>query len=174
MKTAPEKYAPPRQAFDAAAALALLGYRPPPPPPPPKTKPRSAKAAAAAAEEAAAASPDLVAALLRRSARAQRHFSPRDTANAVFVLSRMGEAGSVDAEWLRSFCEVGPGPRGRGVGPGPRGRGKGRGRAGAWETRPAAQSPRNRRKRPSQTPRTAQPFHHVPPPPQKTSPTPNE
>ncbi|GBF92234.1 hypothetical protein Rsub_05317 [Raphidocelis subcapitata] len=95
-----------KEAFDAAAALALLGYRPPPPPPPPAAKPRSAKAAAAAAAEAAAASPDVVAALLRRSARALGYFTPKDTANAVFVLSKMGGPGSVDAEWLRGFCEA--------------------------------------------------------------------
>ena len=104
------------QAFDTAAALALLGYQPPPPPPPPpppaaaatkRARAAAEASAAAAAAQAAAERPDLLAVLQRRSINAFRYLTPKDTANAVFVFSRVGAPGDVSAEWLQGYAEVG-------------------------------------------------------------------
>ncbi|KIZ03173.1 hypothetical protein MNEG_4788 [Monoraphidium neglectum] len=80
------------EAFDAAAALALLNYRPPP-----------KEASVRAGDEQ---SPDLVEALQRRSIRAFKYLTPKDTANAVFVLSRIAAPGSVTAEWLKGYIDT--------------------------------------------------------------------
>jgi hypothetical protein len=85
---------PRAQAFDAAAALALLGYQPPPP-----------ERSAAAGDEA---DPDLLGVLQQRSERSLGYFTPRDTANAVFVMSRVGRPGAVAGSWLRAWEEVRP------------------------------------------------------------------
>jgi hypothetical protein len=105
LRRAPPHVCPstPLQAFDAAAALALLGYQPPPRAPAPAKRGRGGRGAGAEEEEEAA---DLLAVLQARSERALGYFTPRDTANAVFVMARAGKPGDVEKWWLRAWEEV--------------------------------------------------------------------
>lgn len=44
--------------------------------------------------------------VVNRSIRAFKYFTPKDTANAVFVFSRLAAPGSVGAEWLQGYVDV--------------------------------------------------------------------